>query len=139
MTTTTRLPAWLELDKGEHKGECGVCVEECLALLLGQDKTDYPDRVHPIIRDLAIRANDAEDDPKKRRKLAQTLACQVDTDDVTQEVTNGLAAFVCRYAAGHLPEGTARRTAPPPSRVVAGRERGPGSAGRRRARGSAGQ
>ena len=102
----TRIPAWLELDTGNHAGECGVCVEECLALLLGQDKTDHPDRVHPIIRDLAIRANDAEVDPKKRRLLARTLACQVDTDDVSDEVTNRLAAFVCRYSAKRLPDGT---------------------------------
>ena len=109
MTTTTRLPAWLELGTGTHADGCGVCVEECLALLLGQAKTDHPDRVHPIVRDLAIRANDAESDPKKRRLLARTLACQVDTDDVSEEVTNGLAAFVCRYSAQRLPEGTAER------------------------------
>ncbi len=42
-----------------------VCVEECLALLLGQDKTDQPDRVHPIIRDLAI---DSTGQPGEGRK-----------------------------------------------------------------------
>ena len=106
---TTRVPAWLTLDTGSHPGRCGVCVEECLALLLDQPKTDHPDRVHPIIRELAIRANDAERDPKKRRLLARTLACQVDTDDVSEEVTNGLAAFVCRFSADRLPEGTDER------------------------------
>ena len=109
MKTITKIPAWLELDTGAHSNTCGVCVEECLALLLDQAKTDKPDRVHPIIRDLAIRANDAEMDPQKRRLLARTLACQVDTDDVSLEVTNGLAAFVCRYSAERLPERTDER------------------------------
>lgn len=104
MTTTTRIPTWLELDTGNHPDSCGVCVEECLAILLGQEKTDHPDRVHPIIREVAIQANDAEPDPKKRRLLARTLACQVDTDDVSDEVTNRLAAFVCRFSADRLPE-----------------------------------
>jgi hypothetical protein len=107
--TTTKIPAWLQLDTGSHEGECGVCVEECLALLLGQDKTDHPARVHKIIRDVAVAANDAEPDPAKRRLLANTLACQVDTDDVSEEVTNNMAAFVCRYSADHLPEGTDAR------------------------------
>jgi hypothetical protein len=109
MTTPTKIPAWLELDRGSHRGRCGVSVEECLSLLLGQDKTDKPDRVHPIIRDLAIQANSEEDNPEKRRLLARTLAGQVDTDDVPQEVTNGLAAFVCRYSAERLPDGTDER------------------------------
>jgi hypothetical protein len=109
--TTTRIPAWLELGTGSHKDRCGVCVEECLALLLDQPKTDQPDRVHPIIRDLGLRANDAETDPRKRRLLARTLACQVDTDDVSEGVTNRLAAFVCRYSAERLPEGTDERVA----------------------------
>ena len=107
--TTTRIPTWLELDIGNHPDTCAVCVEECLALLLDQPKTDHPDRVHRIIRDLAVLANDAERDPKKRRLLARTLACQVDTENVSDDVTNRLAAFVCRFSAERMPEGTDQR------------------------------
>lgn len=88
--TTTKIPTWLRLDTGSHDNSCDMCVEECLSILLNQDKTDHPDGVHVIIRDIATKANDSEPDPEKRRLLARTLACQVgtDRDDVTDHLSD---------------------------------------------------
>ena len=106
---------------GSHKGQPDACLLEfawamdrVTATKIGRvcpdnTKTDHPSTVHPIIADIGIRAWDSENDKDKRVGLLRTIACQLDTSDVIQEVTNGLAAFVCKFVADRMPEDTDAR------------------------------
>jgi hypothetical protein len=98
------IPEWLVLTSGSHVGTCGVCLEECMAILSGFGKTDDPENVNPVIRSLGIEANDSALNDEDRTQLALTLGCQKDTADVPDVTTLRLAAFVCQWCADHLPE-----------------------------------
>ena len=103
---TIRVPAWLVLERYGHSKTCGVSLEECVAVLRAEPKTDQPDDVHPIIRGIGINANDWELDDAKRRRLAVTVGCQVGTWPCENSVSMALAAYVCRFAKDHMPAGT---------------------------------